>query len=80
GAGDSRARGVLYHCTAGKDRTGWATAALLTALGVPRETVTDDYLASNTYRAAGNAAALAAMPADQAAVYKPLLDVRREYL
>ena len=31
---------VLYHCTAGKDRTGWATAVLLTLLGVPQDTVT----------------------------------------
>ncbi|WP_256069845.1 MULTISPECIES: tyrosine-protein phosphatase [unclassified Streptomyces] len=72
--------GSLYHCSAGKDRTGWASAALLTALGVPRDTVYTDYLASNTYRAASNAAALAAMPAAQAAVYKPLLDVRSQYL
>ncbi len=74
------ADGALYHCTAGKDRTGWAGAALLTALGVPRETVTADYLASNEYRAEANAAALAAMPAEQAAVYKPMLDVRASYL
>ncbi|MFF2524909.1 tyrosine-protein phosphatase [Streptomyces liangshanensis] len=72
--------GALIHCSAGKDRTGWASAALLTALGVPRDTVYADYLASNTYRAASNAAALAAMPPAQAAVYKPLLDVRSEYL
>ncbi|MFJ4621102.1 tyrosine-protein phosphatase [Streptomyces sp. NPDC088812] len=74
------ADGSLYHCTAGKDRTGWASATLLTALGVPRETVMRDYLASNVYRAEANAAALAALPADRAAVYKPLLDVRAEYL
>ncbi|MER5936944.1 tyrosine-protein phosphatase [Streptomyces sp. NPDC001928] len=78
-ADDDRA-GVLYHCTAGKDRTGWSSAALLTALGVPRETVMDDYLASNTYRAAVNEATLAALPAEQAKIYKPLLDVRPEYL
>ncbi|MFI9781039.1 tyrosine-protein phosphatase [Streptomyces sp. NPDC051956] len=71
---------TLFHCTAGKDRTGWANATLLTALGVPHETVTADYLASNTYRAKENAATLAAMPPAQAAVYKPLLDVRPEYL
>ncbi|MFE9611184.1 tyrosine-protein phosphatase [Streptomyces sp. NPDC006012] len=40
---------TLYHCTAGKDRTGWATAVLLTLLGVPRATVEADFLASNTY-------------------------------
>ncbi|MEV6103602.1 tyrosine-protein phosphatase [Streptomyces sp. NPDC051940] len=77
---DGDAAGVLYHCTAGKDRTGWASAALLTALGVPRETVMADYLASNDYRAEANAAALAALQPAQAAVYKPLLDVRPEYL
>ncbi|MER6343544.1 tyrosine-protein phosphatase [Streptomyces sp. NPDC001595] len=77
---DGDADGVLYHCTAGKDRTGWASAALLTALGVPRETVMADYLASNDYRAEANAAMLAALPPAQAAVYKPLLDVRPEYL
>ncbi|WP_371479900.1 tyrosine-protein phosphatase [Kitasatospora sp. NBC_00315] len=72
--------GVLYHCTAGKDRTGWASAALLTALGVPRDTVEADYLASNTYRAAENAATLAQLPPAYQAVYKPLLEVRPEYL
>ncbi|MFF3089206.1 tyrosine-protein phosphatase [Streptomyces nojiriensis] len=75
-----RGRSVLFHCTAGKDRTGWAGAALLTALGVPRETVEADYLASNDYRKAANDAILSRLPAQQAAVYKPLLDVRPEYL
>ncbi|MGQ4597740.1 tyrosine-protein phosphatase [Nocardia sp. R6R-6] len=41
---------VLFHCTAGKDRTGWAAAILLTLLGVDRATVTEDYLLSNRYR------------------------------
>jgi protein-tyrosine phosphatase len=40
---------ALFHCTAGKDRTGWAAAALLTLLGVPGETVVEDYLVSNEY-------------------------------
>ncbi|NEB79346.1 tyrosine-protein phosphatase [Streptomyces sp. SID14478] len=79
-AGIVQGGGDLFHCSAGKDRTGWANATLLTALGVPRETVTADYLASNDYRAEANAAALAAMPADQAKAYKPMLDVRAEYL
>ncbi|MCP3759626.1 tyrosine-protein phosphatase [Streptomyces sp. TBY4] len=75
-----RDRSVLFHCTAGKDRTGWANASLLTALGVPSETVMADYLASNDYRKAANDAILSHLPAAQAAVYKPLLDVRPEYL
>ncbi|MFJ3903216.1 tyrosine-protein phosphatase [Streptomyces sp. NPDC090025] len=71
---------VLFHCTAGKDRTGWSNAALLTALGVDRDTVMADYLASNTYRAAANEAVLSHLPPAQAAVYKPMLDVRAPYL
>jgi protein-tyrosine phosphatase len=37
---------VLLHCTAGKDRTGWIAALLLTIAGVPWSEVTTDYLAS----------------------------------
>ncbi|WP_307445107.1 MULTISPECIES: tyrosine-protein phosphatase [Chryseobacterium] len=43
---------IVYHCTAGKDRTGMATALLLYALGVPESTIMQDYLASNYYRKA----------------------------
>lgn len=35
---------LVLHCAAGKDRTGLASALLLSALGVPRDTVMDDYL------------------------------------
>lgn len=38
---------VVVHCTAGKDRAGTAAAMILTALGVPRETVLEDYLLTN---------------------------------
>ena len=38
---------VIIHCTAGKDRTGVVSAILLTLLGVPKETVYQDYLRSN---------------------------------
>lgn len=47
-ADPAKAPGV-YHCTTGKDRTGWASAALLTLLGVPKETVMADYLRTNDY-------------------------------
>jgi protein-tyrosine phosphatase len=40
----------LTHCTAGQDRTGVFAAVLLLALGVPRDTVTEDYLLTNQYR------------------------------
>jgi protein-tyrosine phosphatase len=40
---------LAFNCTAGKDRTGVGAALLLTALGVPRETVIQDYALSNQY-------------------------------
>jgi protein-tyrosine phosphatase len=40
---------LLVHCTAGKDRTGFAIAVLLTVLGMPWETVTADYLLSRRW-------------------------------
>jgi protein-tyrosine phosphatase len=38
---------LAFNCTAGKDRTGVVAALILTALGVPRETVVEDYLLTN---------------------------------
>lgn len=40
---------LLFHCTAGKDRTGFAALLLLTSLGVDQETIIQDYLATNRY-------------------------------
>ena len=47
--GDQNQLPALFHCTSGKDRTGWAAAALLSLLGVPMEVVIEDYLRSNEY-------------------------------
>jgi protein-tyrosine phosphatase len=44
-------RPAVVHCTAGKDRAGLGAAIILLVLGVPLETVFDDYLLSNIYRA-----------------------------
>ena len=38
---------VVFHCAAGKDRTGIAAALLLAALGVDRATIERDYLLTN---------------------------------
>lgn len=40
---------LAFNCSAGKDRTGGAAALILSALGVPRETVVSDYILSNKY-------------------------------
>ena len=38
---------LVFHCTAGKDRTGFAAALILLSLGVPRAVVMQDYLLTN---------------------------------
>lgn len=43
---------ALIHCNEGKDRTGFAAAIILLALGIPVETVLEDYLLTNAYTAA----------------------------
>jgi protein-tyrosine phosphatase len=40
---------ALFHCTAGKDRTGFLGAVLLETLGVPRETIRYDYALTSRY-------------------------------
>jgi protein-tyrosine phosphatase len=56
---------VLFHCTAGKDRTGLTAALLLRLLGVPDATVMDDYLLTNLYRAVHRIAAMKPVLAEQ---------------
>lgn len=45
---EHREGAALFHCTTGKDRTGWAAASLLTLLGVSEADVYEDYLQTNT--------------------------------
>lgn len=40
---------LVIHCTAGKDRTGFACALILHALGVPDDVIADDYLLTNQF-------------------------------
>jgi protein-tyrosine phosphatase len=58
---------ILVHCTAGKDRTGVAMAVLLTTLGVPRQTVVDDYVLTEKLVPAATAAAQNPVPVGAAA-------------
>jgi protein-tyrosine phosphatase len=40
---------LVIHCSAGKDRTGFACALILHALGVPDEVIAEDYLLTNRF-------------------------------
>jgi protein-tyrosine phosphatase len=76
---------TIVHCTAGKDRTGFASAMVLLALGVPRETVFEDYMATNRYRAGYKKWITRLVPIyslfrTRGADIEPLLDARRPYL
>ncbi len=49
---DARGEPLLFHCTAGKDRTGFVAAALLSWLEVDQQTVMADYMYTAVVRAA----------------------------
>jgi protein-tyrosine phosphatase len=76
---------TVVHCTAGKDRTGYASALVLLALGVSEETVFEDYLSTNFYQQNFFRFVLRWIP-----LYSffrtnpedllPLIEARREYL
>ena len=74
---------LVYHCTAGKDRTGIATALLLYALGVPYKTIAADYEATNYYRKDVNAATEGQMVAYMhldPQVAKDMMAAKKSYL
>lgn len=50
---DAKGSPVAWHCSAGKDRTGFSSAILLRILGVPQSTVIADYMLSKKYALAG---------------------------
>lgn len=75
---------ALFHCTAGKDRTGWTAAILQMIAGVSDADVMANYMATNDYTAARVAATMAQLTAAYgpgfAAIYEPLLGVKTSYL
>ncbi|MET9610338.1 tyrosine-protein phosphatase [Streptomyces sp. NPDC006512] len=75
---------LLYHCTSGKDRTGWMSYVLLRALAVPEGTAERDYLASNTFRGAYDAQVRAGLKQSgrmqNPDLLIPLQEVRQDYL
>lgn len=81
----SDARPVLIHCVDGKDRTGFAVALILRTLGVPQETVLEDYLLSNRFLQSRTAylsflASMGSLFRVPRSEIRSLLEVRPEYL
>jgi protein-tyrosine phosphatase len=73
---------LVFHCTAGKDRTGIASALVLYALGVPYKTIRQDYEATNYYRASDKdqlASSMASMHIGEP-VLRALMSANGEYL
>lgn len=71
---------TVFHCTAGKDRTGWAAALILEALGVARADIEHDYLLTNDYYQRPAAMASRAAQAVPANVLHVLWRVQPEFL
>lgn len=74
---------LLFHCTAGRDRTGMAAALLLDLLGVPYHVIENDYLASNLYlsrahdKIFGRMAVLTGIPVEKIAEH---MELKPQYL
>lgn len=66
---------LMFHCSAGKDRTGMGAALILFALGVDEATIKEDYLASNIYLSGKYTQLIEEYPNMQ-----PLFEVKAEYL
>src|ERR1044072_9253521 len=73
---DGTHRPLVFHCTAGKDRTGFASALLLTPLGVPWDTGMDDYSRTNDLWT-GQVGRYAELDIDTRAA---IIEARRPYL
>jgi protein-tyrosine phosphatase len=74
----------LFHCTAGKDRTGWVAALLLHIAGVDDPTIESDYLLTNALtsssRARVEAEIVEVLGADHLVAFEPTLVADIEYL
>jgi protein-tyrosine phosphatase len=75
---------ALMHCAAGKDRAGLSIAVTLLALGVERDAIVEDYLASNAkhrrYKVHRSGDQTSAYTPEIMELLSPLFDARAEYL
>jgi protein-tyrosine phosphatase len=81
---EERDGATLFHCAAGKDRTGWGAALLLHVAGVAEEVVMEDYLLTNTFSSATREKYLGLvrehLGADKVEVYEVAMLVSEEFL
>lgn len=68
---------VLWHCTAGQDRAGIASALVLSALGADRQTILDDYVLTNEF---DNYAKSVAQNAEEAGASKEDVETFASYM
>jgi protein-tyrosine phosphatase len=75
-------RPALFHCTTGKDRTGWAAAAILLLLGVPERLVMEEYLLTNAQLLPAEKPVFDRFQAQggDPELLRPVIGVEREYL
>ncbi|HEX7095446.1 MAG TPA: tyrosine-protein phosphatase [Acidimicrobiales bacterium] len=77
---DNEDGATVIHCSAGKDRTGWAASLMLLALGVPEQTVIEHYLESNAHqRDRSERLAQLARAGIDPTTLQPFFEVREEY-
>ncbi|QKT10496.1 tyrosine-protein phosphatase [Rhodococcus sp. W8901] len=79
---EKRAGAALFHCTTGKDRTGWAATSFLLLLGADETDVRADYLETNTDLAPMTDPILAFVESKgvDPELIRPLLGVRESYI
>ncbi|MEI6884411.1 MAG: tyrosine-protein phosphatase [Bacteroidota bacterium] len=73
---------LVFHCAAGKDRTGIAAVLFLNSLGVDAESIKEDYFISNLRLRALADRLVKKMSEDgkQGEIIRPMMEVRHEYL
>jgi protein-tyrosine phosphatase len=73
---------LLFHCTKGKDRAGFAAAMFLSALGVDREIIIDNYLNSNNYLSGITDMTIQYVSSKglNGELLRPILEVKADYL
>ena len=73
---------LVFQCSAGKDRTGLATIFLLTALGIGKKEILNDYFRTNIFAQAHVREIIGILNSDghNGELMRPMLEVRQEYI